>query len=1101
MPGHWEFLVTLNDRLRRLRDPAEMQTEAARMLGPFLGASCISYAPVDGDRRLTEGEREAMLAPHTGALLVVPLVKDGRWAAAFEVHRATPHSWTREEIALCETAAERIWEASERARVEAALRRSESRRAFLRQLNETIRPLADPARILAETCRLLGQYLRANRVIYGEIDEDDCVVVDDYVDGLPSLAGRFRWSDLGGSRTGEILQGGTLAVNDTSIAPHTADECAALQSAGIAAYICPLLIKDGRFVGVFGIHSRTPRTWTIDEIELAQEVAERIWATLEHRKADAERRANEERLAFLLRLNDALRPLSDPAEVLEAAARMLGEHLDVARVGYADLQGDAPLIRREHVRGVAPLAGRAAGITLGPILRETMQRGEPMVVSNVDMDSRLGEEDRAGLRSRDIASMVGVTLFKDGRMMAAFGANHNRPRAWTASEVDLVRDVAARTWDAVERARAEAAIRAQRQRLNLAVEASAGGSWTWIAATNQADWDQRFRELYGFAPDAPATPDAWLPLVHEDDRPHVLKLLAELATSTIKDRWESTFRIVRPDGRIAWIQSRGRAERDASGALIRLTGLDLDFNERRMFEEAQQLRRDEEHDRALRTLLETATQGIVAADAHGVIVTANPAFESMFGWPAQELIGRQLDALIPSVFLALHDRSAGTHLVGARKDGSTFPLDVTITHVPTPSGGRTFAFVTDITERQRAAYALQERSDELEYQTMQLRQMASDLMLTEQRAREQIAKTLHDGLQQLLVIVALNVDEILKRDTGSDAPAAVLLLEAKQHVDEAIAAARSLNLELFPPVLQRSGLPAALRWLANWTHERYKVDVQAIVDPNADSARKDIRTLLFESIRELLFNAVKHAQTDRITLELTGDGDDRLCITVTDHGVGFDAKRLDERSKAGQTGWGLFSIRERVALLGGRVDIASAPGRGTQVRLVVPRGMTDASTAASPATSPTPTTRPLEGADRRRSTADALRILIVDDHSAVRGALREILNHSPQLAVVGEAANGFEAIAHAHTLRPDVVLMDVGMPHMDGVEATSRIRADLPGIQILGLSMQSQSETLHAIEDAGAADFFVKGVDTQRLIDHLLALHEARSAAVRPETP
>ena len=132
--------------------------------------------------------------------------------------------------------------------------------------------------------------------------------------------------------------------------------------------------------------------------------------------------------------------------------------------------------------------------------------------------------------------------------------------------------------------------------------------------------------------------------------------------------------------------------------------------------------------------------------------------------------------------------------------------------------------------------------------------------------------------------------------------------------------------------------------------------------------------------------------------------------------------------------------------------------------------------------------------DDDRASPDALRILIVDDHPAVRRALREMLHRRPQLSVVGDASNGFEAIAHAHTLRPDVILMDVSMPHMDGVEATARIRAELPHIRILGVSMLARSETADAIEHAGAAAFFVKGTDTQRLIDHLLAFHASRDA-------
>ena len=114
---------------------------------------------------------------------------------------------------------------------------------------------------------------------------------------------------------------------------------------------------------------------------------------------------------------------------------------------------------------------------------------------------------------------------------------------------------------------------------------------------------------------------------------------------------------------------------------------------------------------------------------------------------------------------------------------------------------------------------------------------------------------------------------------------------------------------------------------------------------------------------------------------------------------------------------------------------------------------------------------------------------MVDDHAAVRRVFRELLQERPELHVVGEAGDGLAAIAEAHVLRPDVILMDVSMPGMDGIEATRRIRAELPFIQIFGLSTHVKTVDLHAIEAAGAAGFFTKGVDTERLIDHLLVKH------------
>src|SRR5262249_25606467 len=147
------------------------------------------------------------------------------------------------------------------------------------------------------------------------------------------------------------------------------------------------------------------------------------------------------------------------------------------------------VIRREFTNGVAPLAGQPSGISLGTECRDAMRRGETVVIHDIETDPRLREENRATLRPRGVAALIGVTLFKNSEIVAAFGANHATPRVWTAIEVELVRDVAARTWDAVERTRAEAALREQGQRLRLALEASAGGSWTWSAATGHVDWD------------------------------------------------------------------------------------------------------------------------------------------------------------------------------------------------------------------------------------------------------------------------------------------------------------------------------------------------------------------------------------------------------------------------------------------------------------------------------------------------------------------------------------------------------------------------------------------------------------------------------------
>jgi len=823
----------------------------------------------------------------------------------------------------------------------------------------------------------------------------------------------------------------------------------------------------------------------------------------ERERLDEVLRERDDRMAFLLRLNDGLRPLNDPVEIQDVAARLLGEHLGVDRVIFATIEGEDFNATTCYSNGAGPFQGRGSIATFGVAVLEAGRRGGRIAVNDFRTDPRFSEAERAAQRARGVAAFAGAGLQKDGEWVALFGVHSATPRVWTENELAVIDATAERMWLAEERILGVRALQEREHRLRLALDASGGGSWTWNARTNETDWDDRFRLQYGFGPDEPPTFEAWMARVLEEDRPLVLRVLNEVLNSD-RNEWDSTFRIVRPDGAMSWIQSLGRASRGPAGEVTQLTGLELDITARRRTEEALQARRDEEHTRELRLLLETAAQGVVSVDARGVIVTANRAIETMFGWGPGELIGQSIEQLIPaslgkahkdhrsSYFAKPHPRLMGgdsLDLAGARRDGSTFPIEVSLNHVQTADGGRAIAFVTDTSERRRAAAAIHDRTVELEYRTAQLSQMASDLTLAEQQAREQLAKTLHDGLQQMLVVSAMHLEQYLSSGTRDSAPAS-LIVRAKIHLEEAIGAARSLSVELSPPLLQNSGLPAALTWLADWNRRKYGLDVRVTADPQANSSRRDVRTLLFESVRELLFNVVKHAGVEAASVDLSLDGNDMLSIAVTDDGVGFDPIALGER-KAAQSGWGLFSIRERLTLLGGRFEIESALGRGTTFRLIAPRGPAQAPGAqesASRVEAASTDAPPADGVSRATSPR-ALRILIVDDHAAVRRTLRQLLESRREFQVVGEAGNGLEAIGQAHALRPDVVLMDVAMPEMDGVQATHHIRAELPFIQVLGLSMYGRSEGLHAIVQAGAARFFTKGADTQALIDHLAATH------------
>jgi PAS domain S-box-containing protein len=400
---------------------------------------------------------------------------------------------------------------------------------------------------------------------------------------------------------------------------------------------------------------------------------------------------------------------------------------------------------------------------------------------------------------------------------------------------------------------------------------------------------------------------------------------------------------------------------------------------------------------------------------------------------------------------------------------------------------RVVGVMTDITERKRAEEALHhakeqlelrvsERTAELEQRAHQLARLTSELTMTEQRERKRLAQTLHDHLQQLLVGAKLGLVKVSRRVDGDLEPAVGRVAEL---VDEAIDASRSLTVELSPPVLHDAGLAAGLEWLARWMKERHGFEVQLRCASGEASVRENVRVLVFQSVRELLLNTLKHAEVQRAAVEMELDESGYLQITVTDHGVGFDPEAIGH-AQSSSGGFGLFSIRERVALMGGRFEIESAPGQGSRFTLRIPRQAGDTVRAGADGASRIATSA------RRKPAKPAGRcteLLLVDDHRVVRAALRSLLEDEEDLVVVGEASNGLEALRRAHELQPDLVLMDFSMPVMDGIEATRHLRAESPHIQVIGLSMYDERDRSQPIIMAGAAAYVSKSGSPDELIE------------------
>jgi two-component system response regulator NreC len=115
--------------------------------------------------------------------------------------------------------------------------------------------------------------------------------------------------------------------------------------------------------------------------------------------------------------------------------------------------------------------------------------------------------------------------------------------------------------------------------------------------------------------------------------------------------------------------------------------------------------------------------------------------------------------------------------------------------------------------------------------------------------------------------------------------------------------------------------------------------------------------------------------------------------------------------------------------------------------------------------------------------ADQISVLIADDHTIVRSGVRLLLEAESDIRVVGEALNGREALELAESLQPDVVLMDITMPEMDGLEATKEIKSRFPQINVLVLTMHRSDDYFFEMLKAGASGYILKGAKTSELIN------------------
>jgi PAS domain S-box-containing protein len=404
------------------------------------------------------------------------------------------------------------------------------------------------------------------------------------------------------------------------------------------------------------------------------------------------------------------------------------------------------------------------------------------------------------------------------------------------------------------------------------------------------------------------------------------------------DTFELTFR--RKDGERFPVILSPSAVKDAQGAVVGYMATIKDISVRKQAERA--LKASEER---FRDIVNT-TDGIVwEADATTFDCTfVSDQAQRLLGYPAGDWLkpGFWVEHLHPDdrawvpELTAAYTRRMEPYAIEYRfiaRDGRTVWFHDIVTVVAEAGAPRWLrGIMVDITRSKQVEEKLREMAADLEAKveerTKQLRRLSAQLTMTEERERRMLAEDLHDNLGQLLAVIKIKLTTLASGSPPSSVDEIVAL------VDQAERSARSITMELSPPILHRLGLMPALEWLGDEMERVYGIAVHIRGDNCDMPLSQEIQAVLYRSVRELLINVAKHARVSDASVScLCGKGP--LVLVVEDDGCGFDP--VDHaRGLFGQRSFGISSIYERMANLGGAMEVDSSPGNGTTVTLTIP---------------------------------------------------------------------------------------------------------------------------------------------------------------------
>jgi PAS domain S-box-containing protein len=823
---------------------------------------------------------------------------------------------------------------------------------------------------------------------------------------------------------------------------------------------------NGRFQGFCATRTGKPKWWDaiISPLPGASGFSNRLVVVC---RDITQRRVAELRQAFLLELSDKLRRCEQPLELLSCAVDELGRHLGAHRVGYGRVEPDDATIVLEasFVDGVQPLTGSFPLNGFGAHNIALQRRGVTVVHDDLLADKRHDAATWGAIQTR---AFVSVPLVRDGAFRGALYVNQRVPRRWTEHDIAIIEDVAARIWDALERARAEQILRANEAQFRALAQAMPNHVWT-APANGLLDWFNDRVYDYSGAARGSLDGEGWASMVHPEDL--IIAAPRWAAALASGQQYEAEFRLRRADGAFRWHLARAVPLRGQDGGVLSWVGTNTDIDDQKTTTKAlAHLNEHLEREVAERTtdrnrLWRLSSDIMLVARFDAVITAVNPAGTKILGWPEDQIVGKSLqDFVLAGDFdesakaiarVAQTDASLRFENRYEHKDGGVRWISWTAVR----GEGLINAVGRDLTADKEHAEALHQT----EIQLRQAQKMEAIGQLTGGVAHDfnNILQVISANLNLLMRLVPAQEKVTHRIDNALGA-----VRRGAQLASQLLAFGRRQPLE--PKVVNVGRLLVGMEDMLRRALGS-SIEIETVVSGGLWHTLVD-PTQIESALLNLAINARDAMDgTGKLTLEASNASlDDAyayrhldvspgqyVLLAVTDTGCGMAREVIEKafdpffstKAEGRGTGLGLSMVYGFVKQSGGHVKIYSEVGHGTVVKIYLPRSQQSEDV--------------LTVVDAGAVRGGAETILVAEDDEDVRSTVVEMLTELGYFVVKAKDAASALAIIESGVVI-DLLFTDVVMPGpLKSPELARQAQARQPSMAVLFTSGYTENAIVH----------------------------------------